>query len=80
METDFSISNINEEEGLNDDEKSFIQGLCIESHTRFCSKITKVLSKGSFTKKNLKWPTVVIFLKLQNCSVAMWLDIAEIAS
>ena len=54
METDFSISNINEEEGLNDDEKSFIQGLCIESDTRFCSKITKVLSKGSFNKKSLK--------------------------
>ena len=47
METDFSINNINEEEELNDDEKRFIQGLCIESDTRFCSEITKVLSKGS---------------------------------
>ena len=54
METNFSLSKINEEEVLNDDEKSFIQGLCIESHTRFCSKITKVLSKGSFNKKKPK--------------------------
>ena len=54
METDFSLSNINEEEELNDDEKSFIQGLCIERHTRFCSKITKVLSKGRIEKKSLK--------------------------
>ena len=51
METNFSLSKINEEEVLNDDEKSFIQGLCIESHTRFCSKIIKVLSKGRHQKK-----------------------------